>query len=555
MGGDKTGKPLVAREYLRVSQDRDGTGKSLDQQESENRAAFAERGWAAHPTPYRDPGRSASRYARSTREGFTKLVADLEAGAFDADVLAIWESSRGSRRLGEWAHLIDLCEDRGVKIFVTTHQRLYDPALPRDRRSMGEDAVDAEYESAKTSERLQRSAAAAAKAGKVHGKNLYGYQRHYVQGPQGPVLHEITEHPDQAVVVREAARRVLAGESLYSIAKDFNARGLPPRRPSHDPAGRRKGFGWTGGAVKQMLSMPAYAAKRVHRGEVVADAVWPALIEPDEWEALQAILFQPGRRRNANAWTVRYLCTGVVVCGVCGSRLRVGKQNRGAGPRVPKSESVTKIEYKQAERAREEWKQRRREECACAEGPDDDGVQGADRCPFHYRTYVCSGLPDPQTGERGFHVTMKTEHLDHLICEMAIARLERPDFLAQINDNTDSASGERRELLAQINADRAYLEDVKAQAAEKRDLNIYFDQQARIQPQIDAAQVRLEQLTAVDPLVLSLAQEGSVRTAWEAMDIVSQRRVIAAIAVPQLLPAERKGLRGLSPERIVPGWR
>ncbi|GAA4746270.1 recombinase family protein [Gordonia alkaliphila] len=547
-------KPLVAREYLRVSQDADGRGKSLDQQQEENHPAITAQGWSIHPTPYRDQGISASRYTRKSRDGFELLITDLRGGSFEADILVLWESSRGSRRLGEWATLMDLCEDQGVQIWVTADRKLYDTANARDRKSLAEDAVDAEYESAKISKRIKRDVASAARAGRVHGKNLYGYQRHYVQGPRGPVLDAITEHPDQAPIVREAARRVLAGESLYAIAKDFNARGLPPRRPSHDPAGRRKGFGWTGGAVKQMLSIPAYAAKRVHRGEVVADAVWPALIEPDEWEALQAILFQPGRRRNANAWTVRYLCTGVVVCGVCGSRLRVGKQNRGAGPRVPKPESVTKIEYKQAEREREQWKQRRREECACAEGPDDDGVQGADRCVYHYRTYVCSGLPGPD-GERGFHVTMKTEHLDRVISEMIIARLERPDFLAQINDNTDSASGERRELLAQINADRAYLEDVKAQAAEKRDLNIYFDQQARIQPQIDAAQARLEQLAAVDPLVLTLAQEGSVRTAWEAMDIVSQRRVIAAIAVPQLLPAERKGLRGLSPERITPGWK
>lgn len=35
-------------------------------------------------------------------------MADLEDGSFDADVLGIWESSRGSRRTGEWIDLIEL---------------------------------------------------------------------------------------------------------------------------------------------------------------------------------------------------------------------------------------------------------------------------------------------------------------------------------------------------------------------------------------------------------------------------------------------------------------
>ncbi|MBQ3358480.1 MAG: hypothetical protein IJG47_06210 [Microbacterium sp.] len=55
---------------------------------------------------------------------------------------------------------------RGVRIWVTTHNRLYDPTNARDRRSLLEDAVDAEYESDKTSERRKRSAKAAAEAGR-----------------------------------------------------------------------------------------------------------------------------------------------------------------------------------------------------------------------------------------------------------------------------------------------------------------------------------------------------------------------------------------------------
>ncbi len=541
------------REYLRVSKDKDGKGASLDQQEAENHAAFAEHGWVVHSTPYRDPGRSASRYATREREQFTQLIADLENNAFDANVLAIWESSRGSRRVGEWSTLIDLCEDRGVKIFVTTHRRLYDPANPRDRRSLGEDAVDSEYESAKSSERIKRSVAAAAQAGRVHGKNLYGYERHYEITAKGPVIADITPHPEQAPVVLEAARRVEAGESYYAIAQDFNRRGIPPRRPPRTE--HRESRGWDGAAIKAMLSTPAYAGLRTHNGEIVGEAVWPPLIEKSRWEALQALMHRSGRPKNPNTWTVRYLCTGVVFCGVCGAKLQVNRQNKGSLPRVPDPATVTKKAYRAAVAEREAVKARRREECTCAEEEDEKDVQGADRCPWHYRTYACTGQADPATGKRGFHVSIAVGHLDHHVAELIIARLEKPDFLALVNQHTDDTGTERLALLEQIELDRKYLEDVKAQAAEMRDLSIYLDQQARIQPQIDEARRKLERLAAVDPVVTALASEGAIRESWDQMPLVDRRRVIAVLAAPQVMPSDRPGRREPDPSRVIPGWK
>ena len=55
-------------------------------------------------------------------------IADFEKDQFNAQILMIWESSRGSRRVGEWVKLIELCEQRAVSIHVVTHHRTYDPA-------------------------------------------------------------------------------------------------------------------------------------------------------------------------------------------------------------------------------------------------------------------------------------------------------------------------------------------------------------------------------------------------------------------------------------------
>lgn len=171
-------QPLTVREYLRVSNDSDHTGRSPDQQHTENVRAIEREVWMLYAAPpYRDADRSASGYAKRTREDFARLVTDLETDEFHADVLAIWESSRGSRRVGEWVELVDICKEKDVRIWVTTHGRLYDPNNARDRRTLLEDAVDAEYESDKISERRRRSVRAAAEEGRPHGKNIYGYRR------------------------------------------------------------------------------------------------------------------------------------------------------------------------------------------------------------------------------------------------------------------------------------------------------------------------------------------------------------------------------------------
>ena len=170
---------LQAREYLRVSSDKSGELRSVDEQHTENERAADRESWTLG-APYVEPGAiSASRYSRKARPGFDALCADLKAGIFGAGVLILWESSRGSRRLSEWARFLELLEDHGILVHVTSHGRTYDLSRPRDRRSLQEDGTDAEYESGKISERVTRAMASNAKNGQPHGRVPYGYRREY----------------------------------------------------------------------------------------------------------------------------------------------------------------------------------------------------------------------------------------------------------------------------------------------------------------------------------------------------------------------------------------
>ncbi|WP_247040373.1 recombinase family protein [Arthrobacter rhizosphaerae] len=502
---------VTVREYLRVSQDRSGIGKSPDQQHDEMERECRARSWRLHPVPYRDDNRSASRYARKTREGFLDLMADLKTGTFGADLLGIWESSRGSRRTSEWLELIDLCMERDVKIWVLTHGRVYDPNNARDRRSLREDASDAEYESDKSSERLLRDVRANAEKGRPHGKQIYGYQRIYDQETRQ--LIEVIPHPEQAPIVKESARRVLAGETFYMIAKDFNRRSIPPRRKAYRQ--QRQNLGWTAVAIKQMLGMPAYAGLRQHQGEILGNAIWPPLIDETAWRKLQ-VLMNPEWRKQTNVWPAKHLLSGIAVCGVCGAGTRIGKQNKGR---------------KQS---------------------DEDGNLLPRQ---HYNTYLCVGVP----GRTGFHVAMKETHLDAVVIELVLAWIERPDFMARIGQQDRDVDSERKALLDEIADHKRWLEQVHAEAERRRDLSYLTRQEDIVQPKIDAAEAKLLLLADVDPVVLELARSGRVREIWsereEAGDLDWCRHVIRAVATPKIMRAAKKGTRGVDPDRVVMDWR
>lgn len=502
----------MVREYLRVSQDRSGIGKSPDQQHGEMAAEASRRGWLLHASAYRDDNRSASRYARKTREGFLGLMSDLQTGQFGAQILGIWESSRGSRKTSEWLELIDLCKDLGVHIWVLTHNRVYDPNNARDRRSLREDASDAEYESDKTSERLLRDVRANAEKGRPHGKNIYGYQRIYDMTTRG--LLEVVEHPEQGPIVKEAAARVLAGETFYAIAKDYNRRGIPPRRAAFKA--KREQLGWTAPAIKQMLTMPAYAGKRQHQGEIIGDAVWPPLIEPATWGKLQAIM-SPAHRKRTNDWPAVHLLTGIAVCGVCGVGTRVGKQNAG------------RVQYdKQGKALRRKF----------------------------YNTYLCSGTP----GKTGFHVAIKEEFLDKIVVDVLLARLELPDFLARLGQKDNMVDVERQALLDEIEGHRGWLEQVHEEAERRRDLRYLNKQEDLVLPKIAAAQAMLDSMAGADPLVLELVKSGRIRQSWQerrdADDFGWMRHVIRAVMVPKVMQVGRgsRGHKGINPDRVDFEW-
>ena len=90
--------------------------------------------------------------------------------------------------------------------------------------------------------------------------------------------------------MREMTRRFLAGESIKSISADLIERGITGAN-----GGRMEP-----NAVRRLLNSPRIGGLREHRGEIVAEAAWPAIISPAD-SAIRASLGDPQRRTTGTA--------------------------------------------------------------------------------------------------------------------------------------------------------------------------------------------------------------------------------------------------------------
>jgi site-specific DNA recombinase len=108
----------------------------------------------------------------------------------------------------------------------------------------------------------------------------------------------------EARMICEATRRVIDGESVYAIARNWNGRGIPTST----------GKTWTAKQLGRTLRLPRLAGLRVHHGQTYS-AEWPAILDETTWELLQRHLSPRMRKAGRRP---SYLLTGVIACGRCG---------------------------------------------------------------------------------------------------------------------------------------------------------------------------------------------------------------------------------------------
>jgi DNA invertase Pin-like site-specific DNA recombinase len=298
--------------YARISLDRTGAGLGVERQVDDCIALASARGYVVEAI-FKDNDVSA--YGGRVRPDYRKLLAAMEAGA--VDVVVAWHTDRLHRSPRELEEYIAVSEANHVDT-VTVQAGELDLGTASGRMVARMLGAAARHESEQKSERIRRSRQQAAESGKSNGRLGYGYNA------------DCSVNPEQAAVLREVSRRLLAGETLYSVTSDLNRRGIPSQRG-------RVG-GWKSGNLRGTITRATLAGWREWRpgtsttkggyglGVFLAKGTWTPILARDEVERLRALLFDPVRRTSRRP--VENLLTGVLRCGICGLGLNGSGDNR-----------------------------------------------------------------------------------------------------------------------------------------------------------------------------------------------------------------------------------
>ena len=274
---------LRAGIYVRISLDRQGKRAGVERQIADCRRLCESEGWSVVST-YEDNDRSA--FSGRQRPEYERLLRDVASE--ELDVVVAWHSDRLWRDVMEQQAFLVLGRQSSLKLVATPGQR-FDPGDADDSFMSTVIAAVAQKESADKSRRMTRKQVEKAERGEFHGgARAYGH----TADRKAVVTSE-------AKVIREAARRVLRGESVRSVTLDLNRRGIKTAR----------GGTWRQDVLSDLLQQPRLAGLREYHGEVVGQAAWPRILDRDTHERLQA-LFRSRKLGPRTRAVQKHLLTG-----------------------------------------------------------------------------------------------------------------------------------------------------------------------------------------------------------------------------------------------------
>lgn len=462
--------PQAAAIYARISSDVTGEGLGVQRQLEDCRKLAADRGWIV-AEEYTDNDISAFR--GKERPSYSRMLTDIADGRRDAVI--VYNLDRLTRQPIQLEQFSQVCEGAGVDqvATVTTDINLgTDDGLFTARIL----AAVAAKESARKSERLKRKARQNAEDGKPGGGKLrpFGYES-----------DKVTVRESEATLIRDLAARLIAGESCRSLAAWMNEQEIPSST----------GVPWRTNSVRAMLRSGRIAGLRTHHGEVVAPAVWPAIITPALREQILATFEsrQISGRRSAR----RYLLSGLLRCGKCGNRLfSSARGNR--------------------------------------------------------RRYVCmSGVDHLGCGK----LTVVAAPVEEWIAEAVLLRLDTPAMADAIAGRV-SADQRQTVLVSELEADRAQMKELAGMWSQRQISSAEWKSAREpIEARIITSERQIGQLTGTSTLEGLIGNGDKLRASWESLNLDRQTAIIRAVLDYGTIMPGVSGARTVDPARIVPTWR
>lgn len=457
--------------YTRISLDRSGQRAGVDRQERDCRDLCAQRGWGVADV-YCDNDVSA--YSEADRPEYDRLVGDVAAGM--VDVVVAWHQDRLWRSVIEHQLFLDMAAKAGLRAVVTPTAE-FDPADADDGFVSTVLAAVAKHQSASTARRMARRQQEKAEKGEHHG------------GPRA-FGHTVTRDAlveEEAELIRYAAERVLAGIPEHRIVLEWQAAG---HATSH---GKR----WSVDALSDLLKQPRIAGLREHKGVIVGEATWPAIITPAQFEQLQA-LFR-SRRRGARRSPTPSLLSGVLRCWRCGSNLTTNR-----------------------------WSAKPRYACRAA------------------TSRGCAG------------VAIDFDHANRTVTELVLARVASPEYAHALaarkgEGDEDGLVADLATRIERYRARLAMLDDEAFEGSEFDPVDLaHLRREGRAR--LEDAERNMERIRASSPAAL-LPSPDALTTAWPAMSLDERRAVIFAVVDHVVVDKASKPFNRFNPGRLEPAWR
>ena len=256
---------------------------------------------------------------KETRPDFQRLLNDCRHGA--VDMILTKSISRFARNTVTLLKTVRELKEIGVDIYFE-EQRIH--TMSADGELMLTILASyAQEESRSASENQKwRIRKSYAQGEVISWRHMFGYT--IVNG-------NLEINPDEAPIVREMYRRVIAGDSLRSVCKWLNSNGYSgalggkwtsPRL--RDAISNEK---YTGNSMLQKTFVNNHIEKKcmTNNGELpryYVTETHPAIIDQETFDAAQAVLARITARTAGRAKRTTCELTGLITCGNCGCHFR-----------------------------------------------------------------------------------------------------------------------------------------------------------------------------------------------------------------------------------------
>jgi site-specific DNA recombinase len=426
--------------YRRQSRDKLNDELGIERQLKECNRVAKSRGFSVVDT-ITDNDISASKRGRP---GYGRLLSLMGTGA--VDVVIILRIDRLLRLNDELEELIQLVEKHPVK--VVTAEGEIDLSTPQGRLMARILVSVARSEMEVKSSRHKLANKQKAEAGKPHGsRRTFGYE-----------ADNLTIREDEALVLKDIAHRFLNGSSYRRLSDYLNERGIRTA----------EGCEFFPITIRNMLIRKRYAGIREYQA-VEYRGSWPPIFDEEMWARIQHKARQ--RRNDAGNLPVakKYLLTGFLVCGGCGSQLN------GATKR--------------------------------------DNPTRPLRNTYHCKDKHC--------------VTRNAPALEHFIRELIVYRLDSP----VMNDLVKASErGSGSELLSRREGLKAKLDNLLDDYSDGTLTKAeYTRARSRVQTQLQRVDGQIADYFASDALDGLLGASESIRERWIAEDNAWRRQVIGLL--------------------------